>query len=140
LVFKIQAPLLHTLRGIYRARAGEGRGEASISGMLCFLLLLRFSFVPVFSNLALTMMLGSISKFLGFGSWRVQSKSSKTVKRTWTRMFKLLLFWHLRCLRLLNTQTSSMENPDAPSSVIHHSSYNVCGERRKHLLLGSYNT
>ncbi|KAI5600525.1 hypothetical protein POPTR_001G032566v4 [Populus trichocarpa] len=27
-----KAPLLHTLRGIYRARAGEGRGEASISG------------------------------------------------------------------------------------------------------------
>jgi len=71
---------LYTLRGIYRAKAGEGRGEASISGMLYFLLLLRFSFVPVFSNLALTMMLGSISKFLGFGSWRFQSKSSKTVK------------------------------------------------------------
>ncbi|KAJ7009793.1 hypothetical protein NC653_000494 [Populus alba x Populus x berolinensis] len=40
------APLLHALRGIYRAKAGEGRGEASISGMLYFLLLLRFSFVP----------------------------------------------------------------------------------------------
>ncbi|KAJ7009794.1 hypothetical protein NC653_000494 [Populus alba x Populus x berolinensis] len=27
-----KAPLLHALRGIYRAKAGEGRGEASISG------------------------------------------------------------------------------------------------------------
>ncbi|KAJ6945359.1 hypothetical protein NC651_000419 [Populus alba x Populus x berolinensis] len=41
-----KAPLLHALRGIYRAKAGEGRGEASISGMLYSLLLLRFSFVP----------------------------------------------------------------------------------------------
>jgi len=89
-------------------RQERGRGEASISGMLYFLLLLRFSFVPVFSNLALTMMLGSISKFLGFGSWRVQSKSSKTVKiKNSDQDVQTTSSWHLRCVRLLNTQTSS---------------------------------
>jgi hypothetical protein len=54
------SPLTY-LGGIYRVRTGEGRGEASISGMFY---IFHSLFMPKFSTLASPMVLSSTSKLI----------------------------------------------------------------------------